>query len=199
MTSDWTQTTWGEIAELRYGKALKSDARRPGPVRVYGTNGQVDWHDESLAEGPGVIIGRKGAYRGVEYSPDDFWVIDTAFWLEARSSVEVNLRWASLQLLDFDINNLDSGSALPSTSRDAFDAIPVALPPIKYQRLVATAYSAFDDLIENNLRRIEILEEMARLLYREWFVHFRFPGHEDVEMVDSELGLIPQGLSLIHI
>ena len=52
---------------------------------------------------------------------------------------------------------------------------------------------AFDDLIENNRRRIEILEEMARLIYREWFVHFRFPGHEDVELVDSDLGPIPEG------
>ena len=193
MRSKWISTTWGELADLRYGKALKSGERRPGLVRVYGTNGQVDWHDECLANGPGVIIGRKGAYRGVEYSPDDFWVIDTAFWLEPKDLSDVDLRWASLQLLDFDINNLDSGSALPSTSREAFNAIPVLLPPINYQRMVAAAYSAFDDLIENNRRRIEILEEMARLLYREWFVHFRFPGHEDVEMVDSELGPIPEG------
>ena len=50
-----------------------------------------------------------------------------------------------------------------------------------------------DDLIENNRRRVEILEEMARLLYREWFVHFRFPGHEDVELVDSDLSPIPKG------
>ena len=52
---------------------------------------------------------------------------------------------------------------------------------------------ALDDLIENNRRRIEILEEMARLLYREWFVHFRYPGHEGVELVDSDLGPIPEG------
>ena len=52
---------------------------------------------------------------------------------------------------------------------------------------------SLEALIENNRRRIEILEEMARLLYREWFVHLRFPGHEDVELVDSDLGLIPEG------
>ena len=53
--------------------------------------------------------------------------------------------------------------------------------------------SAYDDLIENNTRRIAILEEMARRLYEEWFVRFRFPGHEGVRMVDSELGLVPEG------
>ena len=53
--------------------------------------------------------------------------------------------------------------------------------------------SAFDDLIENNRRRIEILEEMARLLYREWFVRFRFPGHQDIELVDTDFGHVPKG------
>ena len=69
----------------------------------------------------------------------------------------------------------------------------ITLPPLPVQLRIARALGAFDDLIENNRRRIEILEEMARLLYREWFVHFRFPGHEDVELVDSDLGPIPEG------
>jgi type I restriction enzyme S subunit len=67
------------------------------------------------------------------------------------------------------------------------------IPPLPTQRKIAAILSAYDDLIENNTRRIAILEEMAQLLYREWFVHFRFPGHEDVAMVDSELGAIPEG------
>lgn len=67
------------------------------------------------------------------------------------------------------------------------------LPSLLTQRKIAAILSAYDDLIENNTRRIKILEEMARSLYREWFVNFRFPGHEQVKMVDSELGLIPEG------
>lgn len=66
-------------------------------------------------------------------------------------------------------------------------------PPISTQRKIASILSAYDDLIENNTRRIKILEEMAQALYREWFVHFRFPGHEKVPMVDSPLGKIPEG------
>ena len=61
------------------------------------------------------------------------------------------------------------------------------------QRKIAALLSAYDDLIENNTRRIKILEDMAQTLYREWFVHYRFPGHENVPMVQSELGSIPQG------
>lgn len=69
----------------------------------------------------------------------------------------------------------------------------INLPPLPIQRKIAGILSAYDDLIENNLRRIKILEEIAQSLYREWFVHFRFPSHESVKMVDSELGMIPEG------
>jgi type I restriction enzyme S subunit len=61
------------------------------------------------------------------------------------------------------------------------------------QHKIVSVLSAYDDLIENNTRRIEILEEMARRLYEEWFVHFRFPGHEEVSFKESELGEIPEG------
>ena len=67
------------------------------------------------------------------------------------------------------------------------------LPSLYTQRKIAAILSAYDRLIENNTRRIEILEEMARSIYREWFVKFRFPGHEQVQMVDSEFGRIPEG------
>ncbi len=62
------------------------------------------------------------------------------------------------------------------------------------QRRIAGILSAYDELIENSQRRIKILEAMARALYREWFVHFRFPGHEDHPRVASPLGEIPQGV-----
>jgi len=69
----------------------------------------------------------------------------------------------------------------------------ITLPPISTQRKVTSMLSAYDDLIENNTRRIKILEEMARAIYREWFVHFHFPGHEKIKLVDSPLGKIPEG------
>lgn len=69
----------------------------------------------------------------------------------------------------------------------------INLPPPSTQQKIASILSAYDDLIENNTRRIAILEEMAHSLYQEWFVHFRFPGHEKNRMVESELGMIPEG------
>jgi type I restriction enzyme, S subunit len=73
------------------------------------------------------------------------------------------------------------------------ESLEIPLPGLPTQRKIAGILSAYDDLIENNLRRIKILEEMAQSLYREWFVHFRFPGREAAQFIDSELGQIPQG------
>jgi type I restriction enzyme S subunit len=87
-----------------------------------------------------------------------------------------------------------SGAASQANvSPSQVESIEILLPPLSTQRKIASVLSAYDDLIENSTCRIEILEEMAQRIYREWFVHFRFPGHEKVEMVESELGPIPEG------
>ena len=75
--------------------------------------------------------------------------------------------------------------------------LEVPAPDLPTQRRIASILSAYDDLIENNTRRIAILEEMARRIYEEWFVRFRFPGHEQVKRVESELGLIPEGWKVV--
>ena len=189
----WRLLKWGDLATLKYGKALRSYRGVEGPYPVFGTNGQIGWHEEYLCPHPGVVVGRKGAYRGIHFSSKPFFVIDTAFYLSPLDRIAFDIKWAYYQLLDFDINKLDSGSAIPSTSREAFYEIPVLLPPVEVQRKIAGTLSAYDDLIENNLRRIRILEEMAQALYQEWFVEFRFPCHSAVSLADSALGVIPDG------
>ena len=74
-----------------------------------------------------------------------------------------------------------------------FKEMPIDVPPLPVQRRIAGILSAYDELIENSQRRIRLLEDMARALYREWFVHFRFPGHDSVPRLPSALGDIPQG------
>ncbi|MCX5810436.1 MAG: restriction endonuclease subunit S [Proteobacteria bacterium] len=75
----------------------------------------------------------------------------------------------------------------------SIQTLQIPAPPLAIQRKIASILSAYDNLIENNLRRSKILEEMAKTIYEEWFVKFHFPGHEKVKMVESELGLIPEG------
>ncbi len=85
------------------------------------------------------------------------------------------------------------GAAQQNLNQDAIRNFELPIPDLPTQRKIAGILSAYDDLIENNLRRIKILEQMAQSLYREWFVHFRFPGHESATFKDSELGRIPEG------
>ncbi|MCY4175228.1 MAG: restriction endonuclease subunit S [Acidimicrobiaceae bacterium] len=111
---------------------------------------------------------------------------------------KVDANFLTYRLLAHDIQHwmrgVASGATVPHLNMEDIRALPMpALPELSTQVKIGTALASFDDLIENNRRRIEVLEEMARLLYREWFVHFRFPGHEDVELVDSDLGPIPKG------
>jgi len=90
------------------------------------------------------------------------------------------------------IRRIASGTATPIVNKSVFSNIGVAVPPLPTQHKIAAILSTYDNLIGNNLRRIEILEEMSQLIYQEWFVNFRFPGHEKVRMVESELGMIPE-------
>ena len=91
------------------------------------------------------------------------------------------------------IKNYAGGAAKPIVSKSIFEEISIPCPPLPIQHKIASILSAYDDLIELNERRIKILEEMARLIYKEWVVKFRFPGYEKVKMVKSELGMIPEG------
>jgi type I restriction enzyme, S subunit len=87
-----------------------------------------------------------------------------------------------------------NGATVPHLNmKDVRTLLLPELPPPPTQRRIASILAAYDDLIENSQRRIKILEAMARALYREWFVHFRFPGHENHPRVASPLGEIPEG------
>lgn len=162
----WRACEWGELAELRYGRALKGYREGRGSSTVFGTNGPVGTTEvEPHSEGPGVIVGRKGAYRGIHYSPGPFYVIDTAFWLDPVDDVDI--RWAYYELLTHDINTMDSGSAIPSTSRDAFYKMPVFLPPLDEQRRIVAVLGALDDKIASSVKAISLAEALGDALLRE--------------------------------
>lgn len=129
MPEGWTNKKWGEIATLEYGKSLNNYHENKGKVPVYGTNGLIGFTDKPLCTFPSVIVGRKGAYRGVHYSKTPFFVIDTAFYLNPKIE-DLDLKFAYYQLLTQNINEMDSGSAIPSTSRIDFYNLDLILPVI---------------------------------------------------------------------
>ncbi|WP_294053055.1 restriction endonuclease subunit S [Thiolapillus sp.] len=95
--------------------------------------------------------------------------------------------------------SMSGASGRQRVDLSAIKELEVLAPDLETQQKIAAILSAYDDLIENNLWRIKILEEMARNLYREWFVKFRFPCHAKVRMVDSPLGKIPEGWEIVSI
>jgi len=123
----WDIMRWGDIATLEYGKSLRDYREINGKYRVVGTNGPMGFHNEALCNSSGIVIGRKGADCGVHYSAEPFFVIDTAFYLKPKAALD--LKWAYYERLRFDINSKDSGSTIPSTSRDDFYGIPAIVPP----------------------------------------------------------------------
>lgn len=164
MPTGWTRKRWGDLIELCYGQSMETRDGHPR-FRVYGTDGPIGWSTEYLCPHPGVIIGRKGAYRGVHYSRLPFWVIDTAFYVEPRT--ECDLRWVYYALQTVDIDRLDSGSAIPSTSRDDVYAVPVHVPPVLEQQVIAGTLGRLDDKIELNLQMNETLEALARAVFEQ--------------------------------
>lgn len=128
----WRAAKWGELVTLEYGKSLGSYDSDNSGYPVYGTNGRIGSHSKPLCNHPGIVIGRKGAYRGVHFCDSPFFAIDTAFYVEPKTPLE--LRWAYYELLRQDINSMDSGSAIPSTSREDFYNLSVLLPPYELQQ-----------------------------------------------------------------
>lgn len=104
-----------------------------------------------------------------------------------------NYIYYSLKFYSSAIESIASGATFKEISGSVLGNFKIPLPPLDNQKKIAAIFSAYDDLIENNLRRIKILEEMAQNHYCEWFVNFRFPGHEQTRFVDSPLGRIPEG------
>jgi type I restriction enzyme S subunit len=154
-----------------------------------------------------VILGRKGAYRGVQYSPEPFFVIDTAYYVVPKN--ELDMRWLYYAIKHYQLGEIDDGSPIPSTTRAAVYMLDLDVPPPAEQRAIAHVLGALDDKIELNRRMNETLEAMARTLFKSWFVDFdpvrakaegRDPGLPQPladlfadSFEDSELGEIPTG------
>lgn len=185
-------TTLDRLVRLKRGYDLPKPRRRPGVIPILGSFGVTGWHDEAKNAGPGVTIGRSGASIGVATFHDGpFWPLNTALY--AHDFLGNEPRYVYYLLKSIDFANYNSGSAQPSLNRNYLEQIPVVDFNVSEQRQIANVLGSLDDLIENNRRRVDLLAEMARVIYREWFVKFRHPGHEDVTFVDSILGPIPKG------
>lgn len=178
----------GEFLTLKRGYDLPNSARKPGDVPIVSSSGITGTHDEAKVEGPGVVTGRYGTLGEVFYVREDFWPLNTSLYVK---DFRGNDRRFTAYFLKHVLRGTSSDkAAVPGVNRNDLHARRVTVTrQLSRQSRIAEVLSAYDDLIENNRRRIRLLEESARLLYKEWFVHLRFPGHEHVKVVDG----VPEG------
>lgn len=189
MPEIWQDQLLGDLVTFQRGYDITKKEQEPGPYPVISSSGVSSTHREARVGGPGVVIGRKGSLGGVYYSATDFWPHDTTLWV--RDFHGNNPRFVFYFLKTLGLQRFDVGASNPTLNRNHIHLIPIRSPDTRTQLKIGAALAAYDELMENNLRRIGILEEMARAIYREWFVSLRYPGHEAEELVDSALGPIP--------
>ena len=184
----WREFQLREVAALNYGKSLPERRRVQGDVPVYGSGGIIGTHNESLVSGPGIVVGRKGTVGAVYWEHRDFFPIDTVFYAEPTRA-DVDKRFLFFLLKSLPLERMNSDAAVPGLNRENVYSLRVKVPGFDTQMQIVSMLSVYDELIDNNRRRIALLEQSARLLCREWFVHLRFPGHEHVKVVDG----VPEG------
>lgn len=181
-----TRTRLSDLIVIKNGK--DHQALSQGPYPVYGSGGVMRYVSEYLYDGEAVLLPRKGTLSNIQYAKGKFWTVDTTYYaIVNKNKADTYFLYHLLNHLD--LSGLDSGASIPSMTARTYYSIKIDLPDLTTQKRIANILSTYDSLIEANNRRIELLEQTAQELYKEWFVRFRFPGHENAKFEDG----IPEG------
>ena len=173
----WEIRQLGEFLTLKRGYDLPSVQRKEGDIPIVSSSGITGRHNVAKVEGPGVVTGRYGTLGEVFFVNEDYWPLNTALYVQDFKGN--NPRFTAYFLKSVLTGTSSDKAAVPGVNRNDLHARKVRITrDVGQQTAIASILSTYDDLIENNRRRIQLLEQAARLLYKEWFVHFRFPGHD---------------------
>lgn len=200
--TEWREVELGELIDVHDHRRVPISRiireQRQGEYRYYGAQGVIDHIDDYIFDGDYILVAEDGENLRSRKQPvasivsGKFWVNNHAHIIKGRSGVADD-RFLAHAINVAPLSGLISGAAQPKLTQANLQQLPLPCPDFPTQQRLGSFISVFDELIEINERRIELLENLARSLYREWFVRFRFPDHEHVEFVDSELGPIPEG------
>ncbi|MBA2658379.1 MAG: restriction endonuclease subunit S [Nitrosospira sp.] len=178
----------GDILTLQRGFDITKNEQSNGGIPIISSSGISSYHNKWKVKGPGVVIGRKGTLGTVHFIRSNYWPHDTTLWIKDFKGNDP--RFLSYFLQTLKLENFDVGASNPTLNRNHLHRIKIIFPEkVDTQKRIAAILSAYDDLIENNRRRIALLEKMAEETYREWFVRMRFPGHEKVKIIKG----VPEG------
>ena len=208
MATKWTTVTFGEVVTLAQGLCFNAKSNHLMAetgiplLRIADliNNTQTKFVDaervpKKYISNPKDIIYTRTGQVGLVFKGKVGVVHNNCFRVIPQHGVEPDyVYWYLTQPSVIErARSLAGGAAQPDLGHDAFKSISFTYPEPEVQRRIAGILSAYDELMENSQRRIRLLEATARALYREWFVYFRFPGHETHPRVASPLGDIPQG------
>lgn len=183
----------GNVAPFKYGKSLTAERRLSGQYDVYSSAGVCGRSNLYLAN-EGIIIGRKGSIGTVFYSKTPFYCIDTTFYID-RVAEDCDMKYIFYYLKLLHLEKYNTDAAVPGLNRSLAEKLKLCIPDLPTQQRIADILSSYDDLIENNNRRIALLEQAAQELYKEWFVRFRFPGYENTKFENG----LPCGWEVVRL
>jgi len=182
----------GDVLEFKRGYDLPKKSRVDGIVPIISSSGVSGFHNEAKAKAPGVVTGRYGTLGEVFYVDEDYWPLNTALYVKDFKGNYP--RYIKYFLERLDIAELNAAGAVPGLNRNHLHMLDVrVIEDYEAQKHVSNTLENYDNLIENNNRRIQILETIAQKLYQEWFIHYRFPGHAQAQWRETEQGKIPAG------
>lgn len=169
-----------ELGKFVRGKNITSDEMVDGDIPVISAGLEPSgFHNEANVKGPSITISSSGANAGVVlFHSNDIWAADCSY---ANSSENIVFLYNLLHYIQPVVTNLQKGSAQPHVYAKDVNKIKINIPPKDAQIKISKILSSYDQLIENNEKRIKVLENMAESIYKEWFVRFRFPGYEKCE------------------
>ncbi len=180
----------GDISTMKYGKMPKKEDMTDNGYPVFSGYRITGFSKKFLYKEPQVVVVARGVggTGDVKLSPHFAYITNLSIILECYESIDKKYLVYKLSTENLK-RSLDSGAAQSQITITALSSYKIKIPPLETQQKIASILSAYDDLIENNLRRIKLLEEAARLIYKEWFVRLRFPGHENTRIADG----LPEG------
>lgn len=182
---------FSDFITLQRGFDLPKSQMKEGPYPVVGSTSVIGHHDHFKALPPGVVTGRSGSLGTVQYIKQKYWPHNTSLWVKDFKGNDPRYVYYQMKVMDF--ARFNAGAGVPTLNRNHLDSLEVDIPPLNIQRLIVEILSAYDDLIDNSLRRIQILELLSRNLYREWFSEFRFPGYENSSIDLAAPNAVPEG------
>ncbi len=159
----WEEGTLGDVIELLYGKGLKTEIRTGTGYPVIGSSGVVGYHSEFLVEGPGIVIGRKGTLGKVIYLWDNFYPIDTTYYI--KSKVEsAGLLYEYFLLKSINFEDMNSDSAVPGLNRDIALSTEIKIAPLDKLNKFNQFTSTFANKLRGTIMQIRTLEKLRDTL-----------------------------------